>query len=250
MRNTVSQSDSPSTNSPVRIAVSGAEGRVGKLLVQAVADNAKTQLVAELNRKNTLETIQNKKSGASPTIDVIIDFTQPAVTLSLLPICCQNNYRLVIGTTGFTSEQKAQILKAAKEIPIILAPNMSIGINVTYKLLELAAKLLKDQPIDVAVTDLHHKHKKDAPSGTALRMGEVITEACNKPTDIAYTALRLGDSIGEHSALFALPGERIEITHKSLDRTLYAKGALQAAIWLMNQPAGLYSMQDVLGLNK
>lgn len=231
----------------LNIAVAGSEGRVGQCVVQTVNEDKTVNLVQALNR----EALANFSQAAQKPIDVIIDFTQPAATLALLPVCCQRNYRLVIGTTGFTDSEKQFILDASQIIPIVFAPNMSIGINISYKLMELAAKGLKNQHADIAILDIHHKHKKDAPSGTALRMGELIAKVLDKPladSNIEFSALRLADSLGEHVGLFAWEGEQIEIRHRSMNRFVYAKGALQAAKWLMGKKPGLYTMQDVLGL--
>lgn len=262
----------------IQVAVSGARGKVGKLLVETIHENAKQEtskptieLVAELHSENIDAFLKENNAGneksanknTAANLDVIIDFSTPAATLKLLPYCCKNQYRLVIGTTGFNPEQKEKIIKASKEIPILFAPNMSIGINILYQLVEVAAKLLKEQPLEAAVYDLHHSHKKDSPSGTALKMGDIIEKTLNfknvvttpgsknsvdLATSVTYSGLRLGDSVGEHSALFAIPGERLEISHKSIDRSIYIKGALQATLWLMDKAPGLYSMQDVLEL--
>jgi 4-hydroxy-tetrahydrodipicolinate reductase len=233
----------------IKIAVTGVKGRVGQMVIQTIKEDPslQLQLAAELARQDLADRGQNR----SEAIDVVIDFSHPSALTDLLSLCCERAYRLVIGTTGFTDAQKQQIREAATLIPIVLAPNMSVGINISYKLLEMAAKILKDQPVDIAILDIHHKHKKDAPSGTALRMGEVIATAqakSVKEAKIDFSPLRLGDIVGEHTAIFALEGERIEISHKSTNRSLYAKGALKAAQWLMDKPPGLYDMQDVLGL--
>lgn len=230
----------------INLAVTGTRGRMGQLLVQAIQADPDVQLSAEVNRLD----ISNNLQGIEAPVDVLIDFTRPEVVLTLLPVCCQRHYRLVIGTTGLDEKQKHEIQQAAHHIPIILSPNMSVGMNVTYKLLELAAKTLEDQA-DTAIFEIHHKHKKDSPSGTALRMGEVIAKEQGKlftEANIAFSALRLGDTIGEHSAIFALEGERIDITHRATNRALFATGAIKAAKWLMNKGPGLYDMQDVLGL--
>lgn len=234
----------------LNIAVTGSEGRVGQCVVQIVNEDKTAKLVQALNREALHNFSQTAKTPQTQ-IDVIIDFTQPTATLALLPICCQQNYCLVIGTTGFTDSEKQFISDASKTIPIVFAPNMSIGINISYKLMELTAQALKAQHPDIAILDIHHKHKKDAPSGTALRMGELIAETQGKSlvdSNIEFSALRLADSLGEHVGLFAWGGEQIEIRHRSMNRFVYAKGALQAAKWLIDKKPGLYTMQDVLGL--
>lgn len=233
----------------INIAVGGTQGRVNQLILQAIAADKDFSLAASLSRLEpdiTLESVQT-------LIDVFIDFTTPAATLECLAICQAKRYPMVIGTTGFSELEKVKIAHAAQIIPIVFSPNMSIGVNISYKLLALAANLLNEHvsvASDVAIVDIHHQHKKDAPSGTALRMAEVIRNAASSSQDpkINLSSVRLGDIIGEHSALFALAGERIEITHKATNRSLYATGALQAAKWVVSQEAGLYDMQDVLGL--
>jgi 4-hydroxy-tetrahydrodipicolinate reductase len=198
-------------------------------------------------------------------VDVIIDFTRPESTLNALTICRKHGKRLVIGTTGFTPMQRSEIEQGAHDIPIMLAPNMSVGVNLCLKLLEITAKVIGEDS-DIEIIEAHHRHKIDAPSGTALRMGEVIAKTLGKdlqesavyarhghtgariPKSIGFSVIRAGDIIGEHTVLFAEEGERIEITHKASSRATFAKGAMRAAHWLMNQPAGLYDMQDALGL--
>lgn len=229
----------------IHVAVGGARGRMGQLIIQAMKEDRDTILSTEIVRSDLNH---YARLGESP-IDVWIDFTTPAATLNHVEICAQRGYSMVIGTTGFSVEERRQIQEAAKKIPIVLSPNMSLGINLSYKLLELAAATLKNQA-EIAILDIHHKHKKDAPSGTALRMAEVIRNAMDIGSDqednIDISSLRLGDTIGEHTTLFALEGERLEIRHKATDRFAFAKGALQAAKWIMHQEPGLYNMQDVL----
>lgn len=234
----------------INIAVGGTQGRVNQLILRAIAEDKHLSLAASFSRSNpdiNLETLQTP-------IDVFIDFTTPAATLEYLVICQAKRYPMVIGTTGFSELEKVKIAHAAQIIPIVFSPNMSIGVNISYKLLALAANLLHEHAgiaADVAIVDIHHQHKKDAPSGTALRMAEVIRNAAPDAASdprINLSSVRLGDTIGEHSALFALAGERIEITHKATHRGLFATGALQAAKWVVSQEAGLYDMQDVLGL--
>lgn len=197
----------------------------------------------------------------------LIDFTRPEGTLAHLAACRAAGVNLVIGTTGFTEEQKAQIAEAARDIAIVFAPNMSVGVNVTLKLLEMAAKALSTG-YDIEVIEAHHRHKVDAPSGTALKMGEVIADALGRdlkdcavyeryghtgerdPSTIGFSTIRGGDIVGDHTVLFAGTGERIEITHKSSSRATYAQGSLRAVRFLAGKKSGLYDMFDVLGLEK
>ena len=197
--------------------------------------------------------------------DVLIDFTRPEGTMAQLAICRELGVKLVIGTTGFSDEQKATIAEAAKDIAIVMAPNMSVGVNVTLKLLEMAAKALATG-YDIEIIEAHHRHKVDAPSGTALKMGEVIADALGRdlkdcavyaregvtgerdPSSIGFATIRGGDIVGDHTVLFAGVGERIEISHKSSSRVTYAQGSLRAARFLADKPTGLFDMFDVLGL--
>lgn len=236
----------------ISIAVGGAHGRVGQYIIQAIEADKDVSLAAKVIRSDPSSHLK----AITKPIDVFIDFTTPAATLAHLAICQERRYPMVIGTTGFSELEKVKIAHAAQSIPIVFSPNMSIGVNVSYKLLALTASLLKEHAgvtADVAIVDMHHQHKKDAPSGTALRMAEVIRNAFSPISkgiepSINLSSVRLGDTIGEHSAVFALAGERIEITHKATHRSLYATGALQAAKWVVNQEPGLYDMQDVLQL--
>jgi 4-hydroxy-tetrahydrodipicolinate reductase len=197
---------------------------------------------------------------------VLIDFTRPEGTMQHLAVCRRLGVQMVIGTTGFTDAQKAEIQAAAKDIAIVMAPNMSVGVNVTLKLLQMAAVALSDG-YDIEITEAHHKHKVDAPSGTALKMGEVIAAAQGRQLkdcavyerygrtgerlhgSIGFSTIRGGDIVGDHTVMFATEGERIEITHKSASRSTYAQGSLRAVRFLAQQPAGLFDMFDVLGLS-
>jgi len=227
----------------IKVGVGGAGGRMGRLIVQVLEEDPKTECVAKINRSNPLQSL-------SDPLDILIDFSTPDATINHLKLCIERGCPMVIGVTGFSLEQKKQIEQASKYIPIVFSPNMSIGINLCFKLLEQAAKALKGNEgnIDVAIQDVHHKQKKDAPSGTALRMGEIVANGLgtNLNTDIGFTSSRVGDVMGDHTVLFALEGERIEITHRSQSRMIYAKGAVQAAKWLMDKSLGLYTMQDIL----
>lgn len=204
-------------------------------------------------------------AAAVALADCLIDFTRPEGTLAHLAACAQARTSMVVGTTGLNTEQKARIAEAAAAIPIVFAPNMSAGVNLVFKLLDTAARIL-DRGYDVEIIEAHHRHKADAPSGTALRMGEVVANALGRdlaqcavygregvtgerdPTTIGFATVRGGDIVGDHTVLFAGPGERVEITHKSGSRVPYALGSLRAARFLSRHPHGLFDMQDVLGL--
>jgi len=266
--------------SPHRIAIAGATGRMGHMLIEAVRAADDCVLAGALDRADSAALGQDAgafagwASGVAVTADLhaglqgaqaLIDFTRPEATLAHLPVCQQKGVALVIGTTGFTDAQKAQIAQAAQTIPIVLAPNMSVGVNVTFKLLEMAAKALATG-YDIEIVEAHHRHKVDAPSGTALKMGEVIAQALGRdlkqcavyerhgvtgerdPSSIGFATIRGGDIVGDHTVLFAGTGERIEISHKSSSRAGYAQGSLRAVRFLAGRASGLYDMNDVLGL--
>jgi 4-hydroxy-tetrahydrodipicolinate reductase len=197
--------------------------------------------------------------------DVVIDFTGLAPTLNHLSICREHSKKIVIGTTGFDDDQKAQITAASKEIGVVFAPNMSVGVNLCFKLLDMAARVMGDD-CDIEIIEAHHRHKLDAPSGTAVRMGEVVADALGRDLSkvavygregqtgerdretIGFETIRAGDVVGEHTVWFATEGERVEITHKASSRMTFAKGAARAAAWLETKDKGLFDMQDVLGL--
>jgi 4-hydroxy-tetrahydrodipicolinate reductase len=198
--------------------------------------------------------------------DVLIDFTRPDASMVFIEACRQAGKKIVIGTTGYSDAQKAVIAEAAKDVAIVIAPNMSVGVNLALKLLEMTAKVMGDYS-DIEIIEAHHRHKVDAPSGTALRMGEVIADALGRDLKdcaiygregntgerdrktIGFSTIRAGDIVGEHTVMFADDGERVEITHKATSRMTFANGAVRAAIWLEDKPNGLYDMQDVLGLS-
>ncbi len=204
-------------------------------------------------------------SAVLDDFDVLIDFTRPAPALAHLEACRRAGRRMVIGTTGFSDEQKSVIAEAANDIAVVFAPNMSVGVNLCFKLLDMAARVLGDD-VDIEVIEAHHRHKVDAPSGTALRMGEVVAAALGRDLDtcavygreghtgerdrntIGFETIRAGDIVGDHTVLFAGDGERVEITHKASSRMTFANGAARAAGWVMSQATGLFDMQDVLGL--
>jgi 4-hydroxy-tetrahydrodipicolinate reductase len=268
------------TGKVTRIAIAGSGGRMGRMLLEAVAQDGNAALAAALEVAGSPQVgrdagemvgapygvlISDKPEQALAGSDVLIDFTRPEGTLQHLAICRRLKVRMVIGTTGFDEAGKKAIADAAREIGIVFAPNMSVGVNVTLKLLELAAQAMGSDH-DIEIIEAHHKHKVDAPSGTALKMGEVVAGAMGKkladcavyareghtgerkPGSIGFATIRGGDIVGDHTVLFAGTGERVEITHRSSSRTTYAQGSLRAAQFLMGKPAGLYDMWDVLGL--
>ncbi|WP_295854650.1 4-hydroxy-tetrahydrodipicolinate reductase [uncultured Xylophilus sp.] len=272
---------SPTSAAPRRVAIAGASGRMGRMLIEAVrsADDCVLAGALDLPSSPAIDSDASAflgyASGVAITADlvrgiagadVLIDFTRPEGTLEHLAVCREHGVAAVIGTTGFTAAQKADIQAAARDIAIVMAPNMSVGVNVTLKLLEMAAKALSTG-YDIEIIEAHHRHKVDAPSGTALKMGEVIASALGRslddcavyaregvtgerdPSSIGFATVRGGDIVGDHTVLFAGTGERIEIAHKSSSRAGYAQGSLRAVRFLAGRPAGLYSMLDVLGLN-
>jgi 4-hydroxy-tetrahydrodipicolinate reductase len=263
-----------------QVAVAGATGRMGQMLIEAIRNADDCRLAGALDVAaspaigNDAAAFLGHASGVPVSADialglqhaeVLIDFTRPEGTLAHLRACRERGVKAVIGTTGFTEAQKREIADAAREIAIVMAPNMSVGVNVTLKLLELAAKALATG-YDIEIIEAHHRHKVDAPSGTALKMGEVIAQAIGRdleqcavyaregvtgerdPSTIGFSSIRGGDIVGDHTVLFAGTGERIEITHKSSSRATYAQGSLRAVRFLAGQDKGLFDMFDVLGL--
>ncbi len=265
----------------IRIAVVGASGRMGLCLVKASELAELTQLSVAISRQGSASigkdagdlagigslniSIGDDLAAVMDKFDVLIDFTRPDCSMQYIELCRQAGKQVIIGTTGYSEAQKAEIAKAAKDIAIVLAPNMSVGVNLSLKLLEMTAKVMGDYT-DIEVIEAHHRHKVDAPSGTALRMGEVIADTLGRDLKdcaiygregdtgerdrktIGFSTIRAGDIVGEHTVMFADEGERVEITHKATSRMTFANGAVRAAVWLKSQPAGLYDMQDVLGL--
>lgn len=266
----------------IRIAIAGVAGRMGKTLVQAVSEkpdqacvSAGTTLpddplvgqdIGLIAGTGLLQVNASTDFAACvDNFDVLIDFTSPEASLEHLALCVQNRKAIVIGTTGFTAGQKQQISDAAAHIPVVFAPNMSAGVNISLRLLQMAARALGDD-VDIEIVETHHRHKKDAPSGTALRMGEVIADALGRDLDevavygregitgerdrktIGFATIRAGDVVGDHTVIFAGNGERLEITHKASSRMTFASGAVRAAIWLGDKRPGLYSIDDVLGI--
>lgn len=265
----------------VRVAIAGAVGRMGRTLVEAVTRNeADMQLTTAIvladdpalgvdvgllaigSALDVFATADLSACGAD--FDVLIEFTSPEASLAHLAICQQLGKAMVIGTTGFNDEQKQVIAVAAQSIPVVFAPNMSIGVNLCLKLLEQAARVLGDD-VDIEITEAHHRFKKDAPSGTALAMGEVVASALGRNLKdcavygreglegeraretIGFSTIRAGDIVGDHTVTFASLGERVEITHKASSRMTFASGAVRAANWVAGKGPGLYTMQDVLG---
>ena len=265
-----------------RVAVVGASGRMGLCLVKAAVLSENTEFSVAVSRAesaaigkdagelagmaNVDVTVVDDLASVVDQFDVLIDFTRPEPSMQYIEICRQAGKKLVIGTTGYSDKQKAVINAAAKDIAIVLAPNMSVGVNLSLKLLEMTAKVMGDYT-DIEVIEAHHRHKVDAPSGTALRMGEVIADTLGRDLKdcaiygregdtgerdrktIGFSTIRAGDIVGEHTVMFADEGERVEITHKATSRMTFANGAVRATVWLKDKENGLYDMQDVLGLS-
>jgi 4-hydroxy-tetrahydrodipicolinate reductase len=265
----------------MRIAVAGASGRMGRMLIEAVLDGADTELVGALDAPGTpalgrdaaefLGRTSGVAIGADPEralarAEFLIDFTRPEGTLQHLEWCASRGVRMVIGTTGFDDPGRQAIAAAATRTAIVFAPNMSVGVNATLKLLDVAARILSEG-YDIEIVEAHHRHKVDAPSGTALKMGEVIAAALGRdlqqvavygrhgvtgerdPAAIGFSAIRGGDIVGDHTVLFAGSGERIEITHRASSRGTYVHGALRACRFLAAHRTGQFDMQHVLGLH-
>lgn len=265
----------------IRVAIAGAGGRMGRQLIQAVVEAEGVTLGAALAREGSslIGTDAGELAGTGALgirvgeslaavvdeFDVLIDFTRPDATLDYLAFCRQHGKRMVIGTTGFDEAGKAAIGAAAQDIGIVFAANFSVGVNLVLKLLEKAAKVMGDYA-DIEIIEAHHRHKVDAPSGTALAMGEAIADTMQWKLDehavyaregltgerqantIGFATVRAGDIVGEHTAIFADIGERVEITHKASSRMTFAKGAVRAAQWLDGVEKGVFDMRDVLSL--
>lgn len=263
------------------IAITGVAGRMGRAILEACdqADGARATVALEHPNSSVLGAdagevaglgkhdllIQADLAKSTSAFDVLIDFTTPEATLANVAACRAAGKRMVIGTTGLNDEQKQTLAEAGQDIALVFAPNMSVGVNLCLKLLKLAAEVMGDE-VDIEIIEAHHRHKVDAPSGTALRMGEVVAQTLGRdlkdcavygrvgrtgererPT-IGFETIRAGDIVGEHTVLFADIGERVEITHKASSRMTFAKGAVRAAQWIMQREKGLFDMQDVLGL--
>jgi len=264
-----------------RIAVNGAAGRMGRTLVEAVAANPDTTLAAAIERPDSSllgadagelaglgrngVTVVGSLAEVLDVFDVLIDFSSPASSVDNARLCAAAGRGLVVGTTGFDAAQLAQVHAAAQAVPLCMSSNFSTGVNLCFRLLDLAARVLGDT-VDIEITEAHHRHKVDAPSGTALSMGQVVADALGRDLKqvavygregqtgarrrdtIGFSTIRAGDIVGDHTVLFAADGERIEITHKASSRMAFARGAVRAGAWLPGRAPGLYSMQDVLGI--
>ncbi len=266
---------------PVRVAVAGAGGRMGRMITSASRDFEGIRLTAAVEAPGSeylgqdagmlagigsigVELTDSLES-VSATFDVLVDFTLADAAARNVRTCRNAGRRAVVGTTGFSAAQRADLSEDARHTAIVLAPNMSVGVNLCFKLLSIAAQTLGDD-VDVEIIEAHHRHKVDAPSGTAVRMGEIIADALGRDLaecavyareghtgerqrrTIGFESVRAGDIVGEHTAMFAGTGERLEITHRASSRLNFAHGALRAARWIMGKETGLYDMQDVLGL--
>jgi 4-hydroxy-tetrahydrodipicolinate reductase len=241
-----------------RIAINGSKGKMGQALIEAINSSSQSDFGAGFDKgDNLIDSLSN--------FEVLIDFSRPEASLNALAVCKDAGKAMVIGTTGFTDSELELIGQASKEIPIVFAPNMSVGVNLTLKILETSAKVIGPDS-SIEIIEAHHRYKVDSPSGTALKMGEVIANALGRdlsecavygregieePRDmntIGFSSIRGGDVVGEHTVAFFMDGERVEITHKASSRMIYANGAVRAANWLSDKSSGLYSMQDVLEL--
>lgn len=267
---------------PTRIAVTGAAGRMGKMLIEAIALSTDAELSAAIERpessligadagelaglgKKNISIVGNI-ADVKDQFDVLIDFTAPQATLSSARFCAENNKGIVIGTTGFSADELNELEALQAQLPMIKAANYSTGVNLSLKLLEMAASVLGDD-VDIEIVEAHHRHKVDAPSGTALAMGEAIADTLNRDLSkvavygregqtgareretIGFATVRGGDVVGDHTAMFMADGERLEITHKASSRMSFARGAVRAAAWLIGKENGLYTMREVLGLS-
>ncbi len=266
----------------IKVAIAGAAGRMGRELVEAITHSESDIAVSVATVRADdpalgvdvgllavgsalgVETVAELDSVLDD-FDVLIDFTTPEATLQHLALCQQNRKAMVIGTTGFSESQHQRIANSGETIPIVFAPNMSIGVNLCFNLLEQAARVLGDD-VDIEIIEAHHRHKKDAPSGTAQKMGEIVAQALDRNLQqvalygregmgeerdrktIGFSTVRAGDIVGDHTVIFAGLGERVEITHKASSRMTFAIGAVRAANWIADKDPGLYSMRDVLNL--
>ncbi|WP_298441287.1 4-hydroxy-tetrahydrodipicolinate reductase [uncultured Ferrimonas sp.] len=266
----------------IRVAIAGASGRMGRTLIEAVLAHPTIELGAAMERAcSTLvgcdagQLVARGTAGVklasdlaevADNFDVLIDFTSPESTLAYAEQCQALGKAMIIGTTGLSAEQQQQLTAIAQNTPMVFAPNMAVGVNLMFRLLKIASQVMGEQ-CDIEIQETHHRFKKDAPSGTAMKMGEVIADTLGRDLTecavygrqgmegerdrktIGFATTRAGDVVGEHTALFADIGERIEITHKASSRTTFANGALRAALWVVEQPSGLYDMQQVLGFD-
>ena len=264
----------------IKIAVVGASGRMGRMIIESVLKDSGTHLVAAIDQAGTAAIgkdageLVGQPCGVVVTSDVeagiskadcLIDFTRPEGALHHLSLCRRHRVGMVIGTTGFDAAGKQLIAEAAKDVPVVFAPNMSVGVNVVFKLLDMASRIM-NEGYDIEIVEAHHRHKVDAPSGTALRMGEVVAQALGRdlkecavygregvtgerdPSTLGFATVRGGDIVGDHTVMYCGTGERVEISHKAGSRMPYALGSLRAARFLADKQNGLFDMQDVLGL--
>ena len=265
----------------LRLGINGAGGRMGRTLVRACMEDDQVRLggafeapsadsigsdageIAGTGRTGVI--IRDDPQACHADFEILVDFTVPECTMQSLEICREHGKSMVIGTTGLDARQKLRLQEAARDISIVFAPNMSTGVNLCLQLLQVAARTLGDE-YDVEIIEAHHRHKVDAPSGTALRMGEVVAESLGRDLDecavygrqghtgkrdtrtIGFETIRAGDIVGEHTVMFSGVGERVEITHRASSRMSFARGAMRAAVWVASQDPGLYDMQDVLGI--
>ena len=264
----------------IRIAIAGAAGRMGRNLVLACHEADGIELTQALERKDSpaLNSDAGVLAGLEPNritisdsldaaaFDTLVDFTHPGATSGHVDFCVEHGKKMVIGTTGCDTALEQKIARAGKNIALVYAPNMSVGVNLCLELLQIAANVFGDS-VDIEVIEAHHRHKVDAPSGTALKMGQVIADALGRDLaecavygrqgqtgarerkTIGFETIRAGDIVGEHTVLFAADGERVEITHKATDRMNFARGAIRACRWLEDRQAGLFAMRDVLQLS-
>ena len=266
----------------IRVAVTGAAGRMGKMLIEALSNMPAADLTVAIEHPDSsllgadagelaglgqsAVIIGSDLAASIDAFDVLIDFTAPVATIANAQLCAAHGKSMVIGTTGFDGSQKTALDEIIRPISVVMAANYSVGVNLCFKLSKLAAEVMGDTA-DIEIIEAHHRHKVDAPSGTALKLGEVIADATGRDLakvgvysregqtgardqqTIGFATVRGGDIVGDHTVLFAEDGERIEITHKASSRMSFASGAVRAAGWIANQPAGLYDMQDVLGLH-
>ncbi len=265
----------------INVGITGASGRMGRALIEAVNNAQDLSVAAAIVKPGSAlagsdagdmagighigVSMVDDLATVAADLDVLIDFTHPSVSVANMQICRDSGTRMVIGTTGFSEEEKQIITETGRQVGVVFAPNMSVGVNLCFKLLDIAARIMGNE-VDIEVIEAHHRHKVDAPSGTALRMGEVVAEALGRDLaecavygrqgqtgerdrqTIGFETIRAGDIVGEHTVMFADIGERVEITHKASSRMTFANGAARAAGWIMQHDRGLFDMQDVLGL--
>jgi 4-hydroxy-tetrahydrodipicolinate reductase len=225
---------------PVRVLLIGSKGQMGKVIVDLAGKDPAIEIVAQCDQGDAIE-------PAMKNTDVAIDFSQADATEEVCRAAAQHRRPLVIGTTGHSAKQKEAIENAAKSLPIVFASNFSVGVNALFALTDRAAKILGDE-FDIEIVETHHTKKKDAPSGTAKTLAEILKKARRIDSEIPIQSIREGDVVGEHTVTFSGPGERLELVHRAKSRETFGKGALRAAEWVIGKPPGLYSMQDVLGI--